>query len=77
MDGIIFLVIICGLVALVTQGFRLGQPFIKMEYCAGRPRYYVWIRRLMGYDDLAGSCDTEQKAKNLLETVRASPPKTI
>jgi hypothetical protein len=77
MEGIIYLGIICGLIAFVTQGFRLGQPYIEMRYFAGSQKYYVWIRRFMGYDDLVGACDTEQQAKDLLERVRASPPKTI
>ena len=57
--------------------FRLGTPYIKMEYLAGSPMYYVYIRRFMGYNDLAGMCGTEELARELLEHIKRNPGRTL
>lgn len=66
-----------GIIMLIVHLCMLGTPYIEMRYSVGRPRYYVWIRQFLGYNDLAGSFDTEQEAKKVVERIRNNPPKVL
>lgn len=70
-------VLFCILIALLAHALRLGTPYIEMRYFCGQPHYYVWIRRFLGYNDLAGSFDKEADARALVDHIKRNPPKTM
>lgn len=75
-EGYVVGLLIFGLPLLIHSCF-IGTLYIKMEYSAGRSRYYVWRRAFMGYNDLIGSFDTEKEAKAAIERVKANPPRVV
>lgn len=64
-------------VLIIIHICKLGQPYILIRYSLGRPTWEVWIRRFGGYNDIAGICNSEQEARDLVARIEALPPKTI
>lgn len=47
----------------------LSSPYINERYLAGQKVYEVWIRCFLGYNELAGSFDNEEKANKLFSEI--------
>lgn len=64
-DAIFGLLFLGLLLAFTAHLCSLGTPYVSERWFNGRMRYEVWIRRFLGYNDLAGSFDTEEEAHRL------------
>jgi hypothetical protein len=71
------ILILLTLAAVIAHSFFIGTLYIEMIYSNGRPRYYVWRRAFLGFNNLMGSCDTELEAKELMAAVKDNPPRIL
>lgn len=65
-DLVFLLIILAPGLLLAAHLTSLGSPYVKEHWSNGAMRYEVWIRRLGGFNDLAGEYTNEEDANRLV-----------